>query len=108
MIKLGDGSFILGQNGTSPALFLQPLLGKYYHVLATQDHYIYSSVTSVIGIVIRSISYTSTKSWRGYIFTPVCLCVCVCVCVCLSVCVPGFLVNKIPAERMHRFGRGFR
>ena len=31
--------------------------------------------------------YTSTKSWRGYIFTTVCLCVCVCVCVCVSVCV---------------------
>ena len=31
--------------------------------------------------------YTSTKSWRGYIFTPVCLCVCVSV--CLSVCVSG-------------------
>ena len=46
--------------------------------------------------------YTSTKSWRGYIFTAVCLCVCV------SVCVSNFLVNKIPAERMHRFGRGFR
>ena len=23
------------------------------------------------------------------------------------VCVSGILVNKIPAERMHRFGRGF-
>ena len=36
--------------------------------------------------------YTSTKSWRGYIFTAVCLCVslCMCVCVCLSVC-PDFL-----------------
>ena len=33
--------------------------------------------------------YTSTKSWRGYIFTPICLCVCVCVCVCLFVCVSG-------------------
>ena len=33
----------------------------------------------------------------------------VCVSVCLSVFVSGsFLVNKIPAERMHRFGRGFR
>ena len=32
----------------------------------------------------------------------------VCVCVCLSVCVSGFLVNKISAERMNRFGRGFR
>ena len=31
----------------------------------------------------------------------------VCVSVCLSVC-PAILVNKIPAERMHRFGRGFR
>ena len=28
------------------------------------------------------------------------------VCVCLSVC-PALLVNKIPAERMHRFGRNF-
>ena len=27
--------------------------------------------------------------------------------VCLSVC-PAVLVNKIPTERMHRFGRGFR
>ena len=34
----------------------------------------------------------------------------VCVCVCLSVClcVRYFLVNKIPAERMNRCGRGFR
>ena len=31
--------------------------------------------------------YTSTKSWRGYIFTAVCLCVCVSVCLC--VCVSG-------------------
>ena len=30
--------------------------------------------------------YTSTKSWRGYIFTAVCLCVCVCVWVCVFVC----------------------
>ena len=29
--------------------------------------------------------YTSTKSWRGYIFTAVCLCVCA----SLSVCVSG-------------------
>ena len=49
--------------------------------------------------------YTSTKSWRGYIFTAVCLCVCLCVCVCVR---PDILVNEIPAERMHRFGRGFR
>ena len=45
--------------------------------------------------------YTTTKSWRGYIFIAVCLCVCVCVRVCLS-------VNKIQAELMHQFGRGFR
>ena len=45
--------------------------------------------------------YTSTKSWRGYIFTAVCLCVCVSVC-------PEILVNEIPAEQMHRFGRSFR
>ena len=36
--------------------------------------------------------YTSTKSWRGYIFTSVCLCVCVCVSVCL--CVRHFLWTK--------------
>ena len=28
-------------------------------------------------------------------------------CVCLCVC-PTLLVNKFPAERMNRFGRGFR
>ena len=27
--------------------------------------------------------YTSTKSWRGYIFTAVCLCVCLSVCLCV-------------------------
>ena len=48
-------------------------------------------------------NYTSTQSWKGYTFTSVCLSVCLCVCVCESVS-----VNKIPAERMHRFGRGFR
>ena len=36
-------------------------------------------------------------------------CLSVCVCVCLSECVSGsFLVNKMPAERMHQFGCGFR
>ena len=30
--------------------------------------------------------YTSTKSWRGYIFTAVCLCVCLSVCVSGSSC----------------------
>ena len=31
----------------------------------------------------NKIYYTSTKSWRGYIFTAVCLCVCLCVRLCL-------------------------
>ena len=39
------------------------------------------------------------------VFVCVCVCVCVYVCVCLSVCLS---VNKIPAERMHRFERDFR
>ena len=41
------------------------------------------------------------KSWRSYIFTVVCLCVCVSVSEEMS-------VNKILAERMHRFGCGFQ
>ena len=53
-----------------------------------------------------TIFYTSKKSWRGYIFTAVCLCVCVCLSVCVSVCL-ALLVNKIPVKRMYRFGRGF-
>ena len=46
---------------------------------------------------------------KGYIFNVVCLCVYVCLYVYLSVCVPvrtALLVNKIPAERMHRFEHG--
>ena len=46
--------------------------------------------------------YTSTKSWRGYIFITVS--VCVCVFVCLSV---GPFVNKMSIEPMHRFGAVF-
>ena len=38
---------------------------------------------------------------EGLYFTAACLCVCVSVC-------PILLVYKILAERMHRFGRGFR
>ena len=47
---------------------------------------------------------------RGWVLFPlqfVCVSVCLYVCACLSVCVSGILVNRIPAERMHRFGRGF-
>ena len=44
-----------------------------------------------------------------YFHSSLSVCLCVCVSVCLCVCVSGsFLVNKIPAERVHRFGRGFR
>ena len=38
-----------------------------------------------IWLTVCKLFYTSTKSWRGYIFITVCLCVCVCVCVSLSV-----------------------
>ena len=40
--------------------------------------------------------YTSTKSWRGYIFNAVCLCVCVCLSICLSVCVSLSLSLSVP------------
>ena len=38
--------------------------------------------------------YTSAKSWRGYIFTAVCLCVCLCVCLSVRVSVRLFLWTK--------------
>ena len=40
-----------------------------------------------MGIITIIVYYISTNSWRGYIFTAVCLSVCVCV--CLYVCVSG-------------------
>ena len=43
---------------------------------------------------------------RLYFHFSLSVCVSVCLCVCLSVC-QALLVNKIPAERMHGFGRGF-
>ena len=36
------------------------------------------------------------------------LSLCVCMCVCVYVYVWCFIVHKIPAKRMNRFGRGFR
>ena len=60
-------------------------------------------VSSIIIIII----ITSPRNRGGVIFSLQFVCVSVCVCVCLSVC-PAFLVNKIPAERMHRFRRSFR
>ena len=47
----------------------------------------------LITIVITRNYYTSTKSWRSYIFTAVCLCVCLCVCVYVSVRI--FLWTKL-------------
>ena len=41
-----------------------------------------------------------------FVFLYVCVCMYVCVSVCTSVCF-FLLVNKIPAERKHQFGRGF-
>ena len=47
---------------------------------------------------------TPPRNRGGVIFLLQFVCVSVSVCVCVS----GILVNKIPAERMHRFGRDFR
>ena len=63
-------------------------------------------ISQKLNFILFVFFYTSTKSWRGYIFIAVCLCICVSVCVCVGV--SGILVNTIPAERMHRFGRDFR
>ena len=49
---------------------------------------------------------TPPRNRGGVIFSLQFVCVSVCLCVCLSVC-PTRLVNKIPAERMHRFARCF-
>ena len=48
---------------------------------------------------------TPPRNCGGVIFSPQFVCVCVSVCLCIC---PIILVNNIPAERMHRFGRGFR
>ena len=45
--------------------------------------------------IVKSFFYTSTKSWRGYIFTAVCLCVCLCVCVSVQ----KFLWTKFQPNR---------
>ena len=52
-------------------------------------------------------NFTPPRNRGGIIFSLQFVCVCVCVSVCISVC-PAVLVNKIPAEQMNRFGRGFR
>ena len=67
-------------------------------------------VWNIRSFAIDLIFVTPPRNRGGVIFSlqSVCVSVCLCVCVCLSVCVSGFLVNKIPAERMNRFRRGFR
>ena len=61
----------------------------------TQMRYLYTLLTLSI--------ITPPRNCGVVTFSLQFVCVCVCVCVCLTL-----LVNKIPAERMHRFGRGFR
>ena len=73
----------MGKGSISPRLSYQNLFGW-------GDIIIEKTTTVVVNCLF--VSYTSTQSFRGYIFTAVC------VCVCLSL-----LVNKIPVERMHRF-----
>ena len=48
--------------------------------------------TALTELQVISHFYTSMKSWRGYIFTTVCVCVC-----------STLLVKKIPAEQMDQF-----
>ena len=72
---------------------------------------VYRNVLVGVGSKVSSLNtifYTSSKSWRCYIFITVCVCVClsVCLCVCLLyVCLNA--CDQIPVKRMHRFGRGF-
>ena len=52
--------------------------------------------------------FTPPQNRGGAIFSlQLSVCLCVCLSVCVSVC-PALLVDKIPAEWMHRFGRDFR
>ena len=65
----------------------------------------------MLSFVINSLNCSSSLHLHDfveglYFHCSLSVCLCVCVCVCLSVC-PEILVNKIPAEQMHRFGRGF-
>ena len=67
-----------------------------------------------IGVILSGrtpiIFITPPRHRGGVIFSLQFVCVSICLCVCLSVCVCVRLcsvVNKIPAERMIRFGRGF-
>ena len=75
------------------ASIAQSLARWHYYGLSTDFRHVRVRTTAEF-FLIRSTFlhfYTYTKSWRGYIFTAVCLCVCLSV--CLSVC-PALLVNK--------------
>ena len=54
----------------------------------------------------NSVLFTPPRNRGGVIFSLQFVCVSVCLCVHVCVC-PALLLNKIPAERMHRFRRGF-
>ena len=70
-------------------------MSKYLEHLISQCHnfdYIkLNQISDFEYICLFSINYTSTKSWKSYIFIAVCLyvyvCMCVCVCLCVCVCV---------------------
>ena len=62
------------------------------------QQYMYSLLSSCLCSLVF---FTLPRNHGGVIFSL--QSVCVCVCVRLDI-----LVNEIPAERMHRFGRGFR
>ena len=65
-------------------------------------------VIYIFRVFIQKRIFTPPRNRGGVIFSLQFVCVSVCVCVCVCVCVrPDILVNKIPAERMHRFGRSF-
>ena len=60
--------------------------GLSYMIFEMERYVTVSEMTFVLfkGIL-WSFIYTSTKSWRGYIFTPVCLCVCLSFCLCVQI-----------------------
>ena len=97
--------------------------GKSCYVPLTSDNYIIEFMTYHIWI--RFVKMTKNRFIHGYGYASILCGLCslfitpprnrggvifslqfVCVSVCLCVC-PALLVNKIPTERMHRFGRGF-
>ena len=76
-------------------LNMQPLLQDCNALLAelwsNVDEHKERTFIVTVDCISSKLYYTSTKSWRGYIFTSVCLCVCVSVCVSVCLCVRHFL-----------------